>query len=103
MGGGEPRQLGPGDVLEVPRDTAHAMWNAGDVPAEVVWSTSPPGRTEEWWGVLEGLTAAGRAPGLRTMAGPLLEYGDVFRLTVAPQWLLRPVFASVRALSGGRR
>ena len=80
LGGEEEKTLRPGDVLEVPRGTRHAMWNSGDTTAKVRWRTSPPGRTEEWWRLLDGLVAAGRKPGPLTMAKPLFEYRDVFRL-----------------------
>lgn len=94
--GREPaRIVATGETLEIPRGTAHAMHNAGDTPARVKWRTSPPGRTEAWWQTLDGVAGTGRAPGLRSMAGPLREYDDVFRLAVAPRWLLRPLLAIV--------
>lgn len=100
VGKGPLRELGPGDVLDIPRGTAHAMHNAGDTPTRVRWRTSPPGRTEAWWADLEAIAARGETPGLRTMARPLREYDDVFRLAVAPRWLLRPMLrvAGVAAL-----
>jgi quercetin dioxygenase-like cupin family protein len=38
---GEDRELGPGDELAVGRGARHAMWNAGDGPAEARWVSSP--------------------------------------------------------------
>ena len=46
---GEERELGPGDVLEIPRGAVHQMWNAAGVPAKATWRTSPAGRTRQWF------------------------------------------------------
>ena len=44
---GDERTLGPGDVLDVPPGTPHAMWNDGDVPVRATWVISPALRTEQ--------------------------------------------------------
>lgn len=88
--GRDERVLSPGERIGIPRGTSHSMFNGADVPARVRWTTSPPGRTEEWWATLDKIDE----PGLRTMAGPLRDYADVFRLA-APAWLVNPVLAGV--------
>ena len=57
--GGEQRDLGPGEVLDIPQGTPHQMWNPHEQPARVIWQTRPALRTEGWF---------------------LSEYDDSFRL-----------------------
>jgi hypothetical protein len=83
--GRERRQLVAGDVLEIPRGTPHALWNAGDAPARAVWTTAPAGRTLEWFRALD----AQRPAGVLDFAPLLVAYPDVFRLA-GPHWLIRP-------------
>jgi quercetin dioxygenase-like cupin family protein len=93
------RVIGPGEILEIRRGVAHAMWNGGTTPAEVRWETRPAGRTEAWWAALQGASREGEMPGLLALARPLREYGDVFVLAVAPRWVLRPGLAVVAAIA----
>lgn len=85
----ERRELGPGEVLEIPRGTPHALWNAGDEPAMARWTTAPAGRTLDWFRTLDALNREyGELPGIRTFAPVLVEFEDVFRV-VGPQFLIR--------------
>jgi mannose-6-phosphate isomerase-like protein (cupin superfamily) len=43
--GGEEAAYGPGEKIDIPRETVHAMWNAGDEPAMLLWQTRPALRT----------------------------------------------------------
>jgi mannose-6-phosphate isomerase-like protein (cupin superfamily) len=93
------RELGPGEELEIPRGTEHQMWNPHDQRARVSWTTSPAGRTEDWFRAIDALVRSGRARGaggaLR-FAVLLDEYDDTFRLAVGP----RPVVGgAVKALA----
>jgi mannose-6-phosphate isomerase-like protein (cupin superfamily) len=80
---GEESELATGAEIEIGRGQVHQMWNPGPEPARVRWVTTPAGRTEEWFRVLDGLfreggdIAAGREV---DFAALLEEYGDVFRL-----------------------
>jgi hypothetical protein len=82
------------------------MWNPAPEPAQVLWRTSPGGRTEQWFRAVDRLIRAGRV-GRNGMPGPLAfgvmltEYRDVFRLA-GPDWLLRPALAAL-ALAGRAR
>jgi quercetin dioxygenase-like cupin family protein len=102
---GEERELAAGERLEIPRGTAHQMWNAADAPARVRWQTSPAGRTEQWFRAIDALHREGRVA-RNGMPGPLAfgvlldEYRDVFRLAVGPDALVRPL---VRGLAAGGR
>jgi quercetin dioxygenase-like cupin family protein len=74
---GREQELVTGTVLEIPRGTAHQMWNAGDEQAVVDWRTSPAGRTLDWFRELSALLGGeSSADG----AALLAEYGDVFVL-----------------------
>jgi quercetin dioxygenase-like cupin family protein len=97
--GGEERVIGPGEALEVPRGTAHAMWNAGTSPADVRWETRPAGRTEAWWAALQDAGRDGEMPGLLALARPLRDHGDVFVLAVAPRWVLGRALALAAAVA----
>jgi quercetin dioxygenase-like cupin family protein len=100
------RTLRPGETIDVPRGTAHQMWNPGSEQARVIWRTRPRGRTEEWFHALDGLQRAGRV-GRNGMPGPLAfgvyltEYRDVFQLAAGPQQLVRGALAVLGAI--GRR
>jgi mannose-6-phosphate isomerase-like protein (cupin superfamily) len=72
------RDLGPGESIELPRGTVHAMWNAGDEPVVLVWQTRPALRTEEFFETVAKL-ARGEDAGVDA-ARLLDEYADVFRL-----------------------
>ncbi len=81
---GARRVARPGEVVEVPRDTVHAFWNAGEVPARLRWETRPAGRTLAWFEALDAAhrAAGGGRPGLTVFARLLDEHDDVFRLAV---------------------
>ena len=86
---GTERILEPGETLDVPRGTAHQMWNAGPDPVVARWTTKPAGRTGEWFRRLALVRERGAMPPLPVMAALLTEYDDVFRLTKVPPLLLR--------------
>jgi quercetin dioxygenase-like cupin family protein len=77
--GGEERDVGQGETIDIPRGTAHQMWNASNRPARVRWETRPAGRTEEWFAILDALQRGEPAPD-----DLLAEYRDVFRLAEEP-------------------
>lgn len=83
--GRERRTLVAGDVLEIPHGTPHAMWNAGDAPVHAAWTTTPAGRTLEWFRVLDSIPGK---PSAVALAPALLAYDDVFRLA-GPRALTR--------------
>ncbi len=53
--GGAQRDLHAGDILDIPRGSAHRMWNPADGPARVRWETRPAGSTKEWFSALAAL------------------------------------------------
>jgi quercetin dioxygenase-like cupin family protein len=86
---GEQRICAAGETLEIPRGTAHVLWNAGDGEARARWTTTPAGRTLDWWRTLDALNREhdGR-PSLLAFAPHLVEFEDVFQV-VAPQFVIR--------------
>jgi mannose-6-phosphate isomerase-like protein (cupin superfamily) len=99
---GEQREISAGDVLEIPAETSHQIWNAGQEPARAVWQTRPAGRTEEWFRSVDALHHGDKSPGPLEF-GPLLsEYKDVFRLSAAPQAVMKPAVAVLGALGRAR-
>lgn len=46
---GQRRTLKAGDVLDVPRGTAHRMWNSGASSARATWQTRPALDTIGFW------------------------------------------------------
>ncbi|WP_082077078.1 cupin domain-containing protein [Bradyrhizobium sp. LTSPM299] len=103
---GQERELGPGAIFVIPRGTPHKMWNVGDEPVRAIWTTIPAGRTHEWFTALDRLQREGRVnrdgmPPLLVMGIYLTTYRDVFRLA-GPQWLLRPVLATLAMIGRWR-
>ena len=101
--GDDDRALGEGETIDIPRGTAHQMWNPGPAEARVVWQTRPRGRTEQWYAAIDRLHREGRVgrnglPGPLAFAVLLTEYGDVFRLAVGPDPLVRGAFAVLAPL-----
>lgn len=75
--GERDERLATGDLLEIPRGTAHQMWNDGDETAVVDWRTMPARRTLEWFRQLSALLGGERAV---DGAALLAEYADVYVL-----------------------
>jgi mannose-6-phosphate isomerase-like protein (cupin superfamily) len=90
--GGERGELGPGETLDVPAGMAHQMHNPSEAPARVRWTTTPRGRTEDWFRAIDALVkeSAPADPSALGFAVLLSEFGDTFRLQVAPYLLTLP-------------
>src|SRR5262249_6813327 len=104
---GEQRGLGPGETLAIPSGTPHQIWNSGDEPTGARWQPGPAGRTEQWFRSIDALHTDGRV-GRNGMPGPLAfgaylsEFDDVFRLSVGPEPLTRPLISVLGALGRAR-
>ena len=104
--GRKTRVLRAGETVEVPRRTAHRMWNAGERPARARWEVRPALRTEEMFAAIDrsrahrsqpttgGMTVLGAAPVLHA-------FNDEFRLT-APAIVMRPVMALLAFVARSR-
>jgi len=97
---GVERELGEGEVLEIPRGSVHQMWNASPEPAVVRWETLPAGRAEQWFREVDALQReAGDGRPSPLAFGVLLdEYADTFKLAVGPQLVMGPVTKLLGAL-----
>jgi mannose-6-phosphate isomerase-like protein (cupin superfamily) len=81
--GGKVRTYGEGEAFDIPRGTAHRIANEGSVPARVTWTTSPAGRTLEWFRALEATQRRVEGRKLARVIAfiPLLiRFRDTFRL-----------------------
>jgi quercetin dioxygenase-like cupin family protein len=105
LDGGPEQKLHAGETIDIPRGTKHQMWNAAAAEARVRWETKPAGRTEDWFKAVDGLVrdAGGKQPSPLAFAPLLEEYGDVFRLAVGPDALVRPATKVLGALGRLRR
>lgn len=72
--------LATGEILEIPREQVHQMWNEASEPAVVNWRTTPAGRTLDWFRELAALL---RGEGRAQPETLLADYSDVFRLATA--------------------
>lgn len=91
------RLLKEGDILHIPSDTIHAMWNESSKPARVNWQVRPAMETEFLLENTFGLAADGKvnkagAPSLLQAAPILLRYKHVFRLAKPPYIIQQIVF-----------
>ena len=50
---GDTRTLEAGDTLEIPKGTAHRMWNSGATTARATWQTVPAQRTLDFWRAMD--------------------------------------------------
>ena len=99
---GEDRELKAGETLDIPRGTAHKMWNRSDAPARAIWQTRPRLRTEEWFRSVDRLSRSvkggeHKSPGLLAFGAYLSEYKDVFHLS-GPEFIGRPMVAFLGVL-----
>jgi mannose-6-phosphate isomerase-like protein (cupin superfamily) len=72
--GAAPQVLGPGERLDIPRRTAHRMWNAGPAPTRATWRITPALGTEA---MFRALTARPRGLGMIAL---LWRFRHEFRL-----------------------
>jgi mannose-6-phosphate isomerase-like protein (cupin superfamily) len=102
--GDQRAELAAGETLDIPEGMSHQMWNDGDAPARVRWTTTPRGRTEDWFRGIDALVreSAPKVPCPLGFATLLAEFGDTFRLSVAPYALTLP-FIKVLGAAGRLR
>ena len=82
---GEEKDFAAGATIDVPRRTAHQIWNPSDAPARLRWETRPALRTLEWFEAIDALHRKGKVtdkgtPSPVAMVPLLVKYRDVFRL-----------------------
>jgi mannose-6-phosphate isomerase-like protein (cupin superfamily) len=98
--GRERRELATGETLDIPARVAHQMWNPSGAPARVRWTTTPAGRTEQWFRAIDALVreSAPGEPSVLGFAVLLGEFDDTFRLAVAPHLLAGPAIKGLAAV-----
>ena len=85
---GREHLLTAGEVLVIPADTPHTMWNDGDDVACFRWEVRPALRTEDFFAHLYGLAGQNGRPPLLPLAALFRTYRDEFRLAAATHRLL---------------
>lgn len=98
--GADERLLGPGDVLDVPRETVHAMTAAGD-GARAIWQIRPALRTEEFFAGLDAVQRRGGS--LLDVLLVAREHTAEVRYTRPPRWAQGPIFAVAGLVARLRR
>jgi len=101
---GEIQTYGKGSVVSVPSGERHSMWNAGHIPARVIWRVIPALKTQEFLVTLSELANNGKTnkkgvPSLPRMVSLLLKYKASFRLHRPPIWILYILFFACAPLS----
>lgn len=77
---GAEREVGAGEVLDIPRGTVHAM-TASDGPARAIWQTRPALRTESFFAGMDAAQQSG---------GSLLDFVPVARAHAAEVRFVKP-------------
>jgi mannose-6-phosphate isomerase-like protein (cupin superfamily) len=94
---GAERALVPGDRLDIPPGSPHAMWNPGPAPARAIWRTSPALQTAAFLEEIWELSAKRDGfPLLLERMRIAKRYRQEFRVTSPPWPLMRVAFVFVR-------
>lgn len=89
---GEERVLGPGDVIEVPAGTVHAM-TATEQGARAIWQIRPALRTQEMFAALS--EAHRRGGSLLDVVPVARAHSAEIRFTKPPPLVQGPLFAAI--------
>jgi quercetin dioxygenase-like cupin family protein len=107
---GRTTVLQAGDVLHIPQNTVHAMWNASPTETIVHWQVQPALTTDHFFETAFGLANDGKVGpnGMPTLLQAVLlarHFSAVYRLSSPPrsiQRVLFPVLSVVAYLAGYR-
>jgi quercetin dioxygenase-like cupin family protein len=79
---GTEQDAATGETIDIPRTAVHQMWNPGDEEARVRWTTTPGGRTLEWFEQVDSIwrDAGPDGPDGERFGRLLGEYADTFVL-----------------------
>lgn len=99
LNGEEMHNLRAGDMLQIPRNQIHTMWNAAGRKAVVNWQVRPALHTEELLETIMGLAADGKCnkkgmPGLLQIALTSGKYDKELRL-MRPSFFMQMIVFSV--------
>ncbi len=100
---GALQPLRPGDVLDIPVGTPHALWNPSPEPATTIWRTMPARHRRELFAKLydlarEGRTDAQGVPNLLQVAVLESAYPDEIVFVRPPRPVQRIIFALLALL-----
>lgn len=96
--------LKKGDVLHIPVNTAHAMWNNSNATTVINWKVQPALNTENFLETVTGLANDGETnkdgmPAIWQIVVLSRLYSDSFRLTKPPYWLQKIIFTILAPFS----
>lgn len=86
--GSDVRAYKKGERISIPRNTAHAMWNAADHPVTVRWEIAPALNTETFFETLFDMDN----PNFLDKLWLAKNYATVFRLERPPILLIRLMY-----------
>ena len=84
-----------GASFDIGSGVAHRMWNPGEAPATVRWTSTPAGRVESFFRGMDALHRAGTT-GLAAKAGVLRAHADVMRPSSPVTRMLVQVLGALR-------
>lgn len=101
---GHTRKLRAGDMIHIPKNTVHSMWNSTNEKAVVNWKVKPAMDTEHLLETIFGLAADGKVkengmPGLMQIALTADKYDDVLRLEKPSYAVQKIVFGIVKPIA----
>lgn len=101
---GQLRILKQGDMLHIPKNKVHAMWNHTRTKAVVNWQVRPALDSEYFFEIMTGLANDGKLsakgkPRLLNTALLMNRFSGEIRLAKPPYWVQRVLFG-VLALAG---
>lgn len=94
---GKQRVYHAGESFDIPQDIPHAMWNAGDVTARVIWQIRPALNSQTLFETVWGLRQDGKVgkngtPNLLQAAVMMRTYDNEFRLVSPPPLVQKILF-----------
>jgi mannose-6-phosphate isomerase-like protein (cupin superfamily) len=101
---GMVRELKEGDVLRIPKNTPHSMWNSKALPAVVNWRVMPALETEMLLKNMTGLAVDGKTnargmPGTLQLALTANRFSDELRLSGIPFIVQKLIFILLTPLA----
>jgi quercetin dioxygenase-like cupin family protein len=94
---GHEQTLAAGDILIIPPNTPHAMWNAGSEETHLIWQTRPALNTERLFETLYALARDGKVdakgvPNLLQGVALAREFHQEYRVTRPPRFVQTLLF-----------
>jgi quercetin dioxygenase-like cupin family protein len=101
---GQVKVFKKGEMLHIPKNKVHSMWNNSDGKTVVNWKVQPAMNTENLFETANGLAMDGKTndegmPNLFQLALMANKYADVFRLSKPPYVIQKTLFILLSPLA----